>query len=88
MAERTKLVKEFEKGWKHFCNCIDFGGSNLDAEAIRFMNEMPGQICNSHDKLVGACKEVIATWVGLPEGSIGGQTIKKVKAALEAAGAK
>jgi len=37
-------VKEFEDGWKHFCDCIDFARSALDAEAIMFMNEMPAAI--------------------------------------------
>lgn len=32
---------QFLRGWKYFCDCIDFNHSNLDAEAIRFMNEMP-----------------------------------------------
>ncbi len=32
---------QFLRGWKHFCDCIDFNHSNLDAEAITFMNEMP-----------------------------------------------
>ena len=36
--------KEFSKGWKHFCGCIDFGQSHLDAEAIQFMNEVPGKV--------------------------------------------
>lgn len=36
--------KEFIEGWKHFCNCIDFSKSALDAEAIRFMNEMPAKV--------------------------------------------
>lgn len=36
--------ENFRKGWSHFCDCIDFGRSNLDAEAIRFMNEVPGKI--------------------------------------------
>lgn len=36
--------KKFISGWGHFLNCIDFGKSWLDAEAIRFMNEVPGQI--------------------------------------------
>ena len=31
--------KELYKGWHHFCNCINFGDSYLDADAIRFMNE-------------------------------------------------
>ena len=37
-------VKEFADGWKHFCKCIDFRQSALDAEAIRFMNEMPAGV--------------------------------------------
>lgn len=37
-------LTEFADGWKHFCDCIDFGHSNLDAEAIKFMNEMPGDV--------------------------------------------
>lgn len=39
-----KLAKEFAAGWNHFCDCIAFGKSNLDAEALQFMNEMPGKI--------------------------------------------
>lgn len=39
-----QLAKKFEKGWKHFCSCIDFGRSHLDSEAIRFMNELPAEI--------------------------------------------
>ena len=50
--ERSKLAKEFEKGLKHFYDCIDFGKCNLDAEAIQFMNEMPGRLVNSHDSLI------------------------------------
>lgn len=36
--------KQFETGWQHFLKCIDFNHSNLDAEAITFMNEMPGEV--------------------------------------------
>ena len=43
--------KDFISGWKHFCDCIDFGKSNLDAEAIRFMNEVPGKIQTAKDKV-------------------------------------
>ena len=32
-------LEEFKEEWKHFCACIDFGRSALDARAIRFMNE-------------------------------------------------
>lgn len=41
---KPKISKEFEEGWKHFCNCINFLRSPLDAEAIRFMNETPGKV--------------------------------------------
>jgi len=41
--EKT-TADEFEQGWKHFLGCINFDKSNLDAEAIRFMNEVPGKI--------------------------------------------
>lgn len=37
-------LEEFADGWKHFCNCIDFAHSNLDSEAISFMNEMPAAV--------------------------------------------
>ena len=39
-----ELADEFSKGWKHFCSRIDFGRSFLDAEAIRFMNEVPDKV--------------------------------------------
>lgn len=39
--------EEFEKGWAHFCNCIDFARSALDAEAIGFMNEAPAKIAEA-----------------------------------------
>lgn len=34
-------AKQFKTGWEHFCKCVDFNHTNLDAEAITFMNEMP-----------------------------------------------
>lgn len=36
--------EEFEIGWKHFCKCVNFNYTALDAESIRFMNEMPAQV--------------------------------------------
>ena len=45
--ERITLIEaneNFLKGWQHFFDCIDFGASFFDAEAIRFMNEVPDQI--------------------------------------------
>ena len=33
-------VKEFEHGWNHFCDCMDFSHSALDFEAITWMNDM------------------------------------------------
>lgn len=40
----AQASQDFIDGWLHFCDCIDFGNSALDAEAIRFMNEVPGKI--------------------------------------------
>jgi len=39
-----EACRDFIGGWVHFCDHIDFGKSNLDAESIRFMNEVPGKI--------------------------------------------
>ena len=39
-----KTAKEFIAGWPHFCKCINWKVSGLDAEAIRFMNEVPAKI--------------------------------------------
>lgn len=57
--------KEFADSWKHFCNCIDFGKSNLDAEAIRFMNEGIGKVAQTfqqRDDLLAACKRLMEAW--------------------------
>lgn len=53
----VKMVaaKDFEQEWKHFCNHINFGMSNLDARAIRFMNEMPGSLIS----LIKMCQAVV-----------------------------
>ena len=48
-------VQEFTDGWKHFCDCIDWGRSNLDAEAIQFMNEMPASVI----KTMAACARIL-----------------------------
>ena len=34
-----KPIEEFSDEWNHFCKCINFGASFLDARAITFMNE-------------------------------------------------
>ncbi len=90
--EQTKLVKEFTDGLKHFYDCIDFGNSNLDAEAIRFMNEMPSRICNSHDGLVKACEkaeqlmESMLVPMGIKkEGTRPNNVLKLIQQALEVA---
>ncbi len=44
--------KDFVSGYTHFLNCIDFGQSALDADAIRFMNEVPGKIQTAINKTV------------------------------------
>lgn len=61
---------EFTKDWKHFCNHIDFGRSNLDAKSIRFMNEGPGKIIQTieqRDDLLDACKLGLNSMRGLLE---------------------
>lgn len=40
----SEVCEDFAKGWSHFCDCIDFGNSALDADAIRWMNEVPPKI--------------------------------------------
>ena len=57
-STKSKLVEDFTKELKHFFNCIDFGNSNLDAQAIRFMNAGFGKICDSHDDLLTACENI------------------------------
>jgi hypothetical protein len=47
-------------------------------ETDKYINELEQQ----RDDLVEACKEVMATFVGYAEGSIGGQALKKVRDAL------
>ena len=46
-----KACQEFVKGWSRFCDHINFGESNLDAESIRFMNEVPGDIKDCLDDI-------------------------------------
>ena len=36
--------QHFNHGWKHFLSKINWEQSNLDAEAVRFMNGVPGEI--------------------------------------------
>lgn len=42
--------KEFSEGWTNFCRCINFGDSNLDADAIRFMNEFNKNLDSMFDR--------------------------------------
>ena len=37
-------AKEFRDGWLHFCDCLDFEHSALDAKAIGFMSWMPTDV--------------------------------------------
>jgi len=36
--------EEFKNQWYHFCDCINFADSALDADAIRFMNEFSSRL--------------------------------------------
>lgn len=40
-------ARDFALGWKHFLSKINWEQSGLDAEAVRFMNEVPGKIENA-----------------------------------------
>jgi hypothetical protein len=46
MKEEPLVIagKDFIQGWKHFLSKINWEQTNLDAEAVRFMNEIPGEI--------------------------------------------
>ena len=37
--EKLERCAAYSIEWLHFCSRIDFGVANLDARAIRFMNE-------------------------------------------------
>lgn len=45
-ADTTLITacERFIREWPHFCKCFDFNTTSLDAEAIRFFNEVPGNI--------------------------------------------
>jgi len=36
--------EEFLEGWSHFCKCINFGVSPLDADAIVWMNNFENSV--------------------------------------------
>lgn len=44
------VCERFIEEWPHFCKCIDFNTTNLDAKAIRFFNEVPGEIKTALEK--------------------------------------
>ena len=37
--ERERIFNKIKEEFNHFCKCINFGTSFLDARAIRFLNE-------------------------------------------------
>ena len=39
-SEHEKAVALFNDGWDHFLNCMNFGQSAMDAEAIGWMNDI------------------------------------------------
>ena len=50
--------RDFVLGWKHFLSKICWEQSNLDAEAVQFMNEVPGKIeagLDDAEKNTAAC---------------------------------
>ena len=55
--------------------CVKKTRGALDAQLIL-------QVMNSHKGLLGASKNAVATFVGYVEGSIGGQAIQQLDAAI------
>jgi len=51
MEKLIEAAKEFIDGWPHFCKKINWDKSNLDAEAIRFFNEIPGKLKTALDEI-------------------------------------
>ena len=43
MCKENEL-KKFFRDWRHFIGCVNFGHSNLDAEAIDFLLHGPESI--------------------------------------------
>lgn len=46
-------LQYFQKGFIHFCDCMDFGKSFMDADAIKFMNESQIQASSAIKKAMG-----------------------------------
>jgi len=51
--------RDFVLGWKHFLDKINWEQSSLDAEAVQFMNEVPGKIAAalSNAEEIEVCKD-------------------------------
>ena len=81
MSENN-LAEEFKKGWMHFLDKINFDKSFLDAEAIRFMNEMPAKVHKQLEvvqALVKACEVAV---LALTHEPINPGDIEFIKAAI------
>lgn len=74
-------AKHLKIEWEHFLSCIDFNRSNLDAQAIRFMNEFPGDAkCENMEVKVtvtemGGRETKIGRHDIMPEAATGGYII-------------
>lgn len=56
--EMYEALKYYKAGISHFYKCINFGASNLDADAIRFMNDSEIKISNAL-KTAEAAPEIV-----------------------------
>lgn len=45
--EMFEALEKFLEGWEHFCNCLDFKNTFLDAAAITWMNECPMEVAKA-----------------------------------------
>jgi hypothetical protein len=83
--------KEFSTEWKHFCECIDFGRSNLDAQAICFMNTWVGEVVKTlaaAPALLEACKIAEQRLIFLRHYEESTLTLEALQAAIAAAEGK
>ena len=82
LSIQNNLAKEFADGWKHFLGKIDFNNSFLDAEAIRFMNEIPGQVVTQLKNTAGLLSACEVAVLALTHEPINPDDIEFIKKAI------
>lgn len=54
--EMFEALEKFLEGWEHFCNCLDFKNTFLDAAAIAWMNDCPIEVAKAINSANGIGK--------------------------------